>query len=149
VFGIASTIFNAGFNGYHALSTDPALPVIVNEINNNSVSSDIPVTAYAYSDAPAQYASAVSTLTAYESTLGEAPFDVLLVYNTGASPSPNDVLLSIGFNGNTVAPTAISNIINVGEVVVPEPTSAMLFGAGLLGISLRRRVLAAQSTQIG
>jgi hypothetical protein len=132
--GIAIHVTDTG-GASHSLSTgsDPALADIVGDLNHsNPPSLGYPITVYAYNSAPLQYAAALSTMSAGETSLGGQPFDVLLA----ASP-PFDVgywTLDLHNEiGNLDGITALS-VTDVGAV--PEPAALAL--TLMLSVSLVR-----------
>lgn len=127
----------------HSLSSlgDPALGDIVNDLRNQSIFGEIVPYAYAYNQAPAQYAAAESTLSAGESANGGQPFDILLVAtDPGIS---NHYVWSPDFSneiGNLDGITSLG-VTDMGAFTsaVPEPSSAAALMLALPLLIWRKR----------
>jgi hypothetical protein len=124
----------------HSLSAlnDPALNDIVTDINASGNQFFCSVVAYPYNSAPSQYSTAEAVLSAGESANG-GPFDLLITAtDTGSTGSALDIWEPSFTNeiNNLDGITAI-NVTDLG--LVPEPSSAAVFGLAAFAMLVRRR----------
>jgi hypothetical protein len=125
----------------HSLSTlgDPSLGGIVSDLNK------LDINAYAFNDAPPQYAGYVATLSAGEAARGGQPFDILI--DPSSDPS-NDFLNFNGyymplwlfdFSGEIGMQDNITSLQITDIGAIPEPSSAFIVLLGGTTVLCRRR----------
>lgn len=120
----------------HSLSdlNDPALAHVVADLNHPYVFGPI-LTAYAYNNAPAQYADALSILSAGEVANGGQPFDILVT----ATNVGNNGVWTTDFSGEIGFLDGITALTITDIGAVPEPSCGALFALVSLAALRRRR----------
>jgi len=114
----------------HSLSSlsDPALADIVFDLNHANIGGVATVTAYAFANAPAQYAPQVAALAAGEAANGGQSFDLLLTINNTNLPlqQVGGLWWAFDLSGEIGQLDGISAIKVTDVAAVPEPTAGLL-----------------------